>query len=546
MTSALTLPALIVAALAWAALMARVIAVAARMFQIEEYEAERFWQWSWNARWRGVPAVNVALVIWLLGIAGYFVLRPYGSAVPVYLGGIWLAASAAGHMLWRWSSAKKPLVFTARMRRLLAVAAVLLAAIAVLVSYLLATLNSDGLLVLMLVSQFTVTSTIVLLLANWLLQPVETRVRNHYLALARQKLQQIKPIVVAVVGSYGKTSTKHILAHLISPSAVTLPTRKSFNTLMGVCRVINEDLRDEHRVFIVEMDAYAPGEIAAISKLVHPQLAIITAVGPQHLERFKTVEKIADSLYEVVRSLPADGTFVVYGDDEMTAALGARAVSEQRRVVRYGTRANNDVIVDSSETTSTGSRFSWRWPSENLVHAVNIPLLGSHQMLNTAAGLAAVRVLGFDLDRAVTAAATLPPVEHRLQVMQSGGPVTVIDDSYNANPVGVHNGLDVLASFPGGQKILVTPGVVELGSKEAEENRRYGQHAAKACDHVIVVEGGPAGPLLAGLRSGGMLEERIHTVGSVAEATAVIGSITRAGDVVLFANDLPDTYIKKP
>ena len=190
-----------------------------------------------------------------------------------------------------------------------------------------------------------------------------------------------------------------------------------------------------------------------------------------------------------------------------------------------------------------GTAFVWRWRAEQLERRVRVPLLGRHQVLNVTAALAAVHVLGHDLDAAVRAAASLAPVEHRLQRLPATGPLTVIDDSYNANPVGVHNALEVLAAIGGGKRILVTPGLVELGSVEAAENRRYGEHAAAVCDHVIVVAAAPAAALLEGLRAGGLAEERIHLVDGLDSATAVLRRLGGPGDVVLFANDLPDTYL---
>jgi UDP-N-acetylmuramoyl-tripeptide--D-alanyl-D-alanine ligase len=382
------------------------------------------------------------------------------------------------------------------------------------------------------------------------MRPLEASVRGYYLAKARRKLRDIHPVVVAVAGSYGKTSTKHILAHLLGGEDV-LPTRKSFNTLMGVTRVVNEDLLPDHRVFIVEMDAYAEREIASISDLVHPRYAVLTSVGPQHLERFGSVERIADALYECVAALPPDGPAVIHTGDAGGVALARRALGERHSVVRYALEgapegANADVVAADVRISSRGTAFRWRWPARELECDVAIPLLGRHQALNVTAALTMVVLLGRSLDAAVRTARTLQPVEHRLQPMQTGGPVTVIDDSYNANPVGVHEGLDVLATFEAGAKILVTPGLVELGDVEEEENRRYGRHAAAVCDQVIVAEARTAAALVAGLREGGMSSDRIHLVRGLAETTALIGRLARSGDVVLFANDLPDTYLAGP
>ena len=382
--------------------------------------------------------------------------------------------------------------------------------------------------------------------ANTLNAPVEAQVRRGFLRRARQRLDAWHPLVIAVAGSYGKTSTKHILAQMLERYGSTLATRKSFNTLMGVSRVVNEDLEEGHRTFLVEMDAYGPGEIASICALVHPKHALLTSVGPQHLERFATMERIGDALYEAIEALPADGFAVVYAGDQQTAALAARAHAAGHEVIRYGVDGDDvelDVVAANVQITGTGSRFTWSWTAAGLEHDIAVPLLGRHQVLNVSAALATVHRLGLPLEPALTAVASLRPVDHRLQPVPTGNAITVIDDSYNANPVGVHNGLEVLAELDARSRILVTPGLVELGSVEDAENRRYGEHAAQVCDHVVVMDARPARALREGLRAGGMPDDHVHLVSSLAEATEVIGRIAGPGDAVLFANDLPDTYL---
>jgi len=382
--------------------------------------------------------------------------------------------------------------------------------------------------------------------ANTVNSPIEAAVRRRFLRRARLRLERFQPLVIAVAGSYGKTSTKHILAHMLERYGPTLATPKSFNTLMGVCRTINDDLDEHHRTFIVEMDAYAVGEIASICALVHPRHALVTSVGPQHLERFGSIDRIGDALYETIAALGAGGFAVVYAGDEATATLASRARAEGHEVISYaveGAPTALDVVAENVRITGSGSRFTWRWPAARLRHELEVPLLGRHQVLNVSAALAAVHRLGLPLEAALEAVTSLQPVDHRLQPVPTGNAITVIDDSYNANPVGVHNGLEVLAHLEARSRILVTPGLVELGTVEDEENRRYGEHAARVCDHVIVMDARPARALREGLRAGGMPDERVHVVRSLAEATEMIGRIAGAGDAVLFANDLPDTYL---
>jgi UDP-N-acetylmuramoyl-tripeptide--D-alanyl-D-alanine ligase len=545
--SALLGPLVAAAAIVWLALVVRIILVAARMFQIEEYESIRFLRWGMTRQWLAHRTVWLGLAVGVLALAVAAVLPAARSAAIAIA---WLASGAAAQLTWRWTAPKRPLVMTARMRRLLIAGgflAVLLAAGLALGILALHPIVAT-LLVLVAAGLVTSLSDVLLVAANVVTKPAEARIRSHYLVLAAKRLAEVDPLVVAVVGSYGKTSTKHILAQLLQPSVNTLPTRKSFNTLMGVSRTINEDLQPAHRVFVVEMDAYAHGEIAAISDLVHPQVAIVTAIGPQHMERFGTLERISEAMYEVVAALPVDGTAIVHTGDEPGVALARRASAAPHRVIRYqladtGTTTDADVVAASIRIDAQGCAFQWRWAAEDLDRTVVIPLLGRHQVANVSAALAAVHVLGHSVDAAIAAAASLEQVEHRLQLMRTAGPLTVIDDSYNANPVGVHNGLEVLAVMSGGAKFLVTPGLVELGSVEDAENRSYGAHAALVCDHVIVMSAKTSDALRAGLRGAGMSEDRIHVVDSLDQATAVLQRLSKPGDVVLFANDLPDTYL---
>jgi UDP-N-acetylmuramoyl-tripeptide--D-alanyl-D-alanine ligase len=543
-------PLVAIAAIVWLVLLFRIVLVAARMFQIEEYESVRFLRWGLTREWLAHRAVWLGL---LVGAVALSVAAVWPAARPVGIAVAWLVSAAAAQFTWRWTSPKRPLVMTARMRRLLIAGGFLAVLLAAGLALGIVALHPVVSTILVLIAAGLVTSMseILLVAANVVTKPAEARIRRHYLGLAADRLLEVDPIVVAVVGSFGKTSTKHILAQLLQLHVNTLPTRKSFNTLMGVTRVINEDLTPDNKVFVVEMDAYAKGEIAAMSNLVHPRLAIITAIGPQHMERFGTLDRIADAMYEVIASLPPEGTTILYTGDESGTSLAKRAQADRRSVIRYaldtdGETAGADIVASSIRITQHGSTFRWRWEKEGLDREVTIPLLGRHQVANVSAALAAVLTLGYPIDDAIAAAASLEQVEHRLEVMTTASPLTVIDDSYNANPVGVHNGLEVLAAMGGAHKFLITPGLVELGSVEDAENRRYGEHAAKVCDHVIVMSAKTSAALCAGLRDGGLREDRIHVVDSLADATAVLQTLAVPGDAVLFANDLPDTYLPVP
>lgn len=539
--------AIIVAALVWLGWMTRAGLMGARMYQIEEYEGPRLLAWGRQRAWLTPGAVlvgaSLALIIGLVGLA-----TPADWRRPI-AGLAWLAGGAVSVALWRALPAKKALVYTQRMRRILGVAAGLAVVVAALLALALLALPAPvalfGGAVILLGSPLLVLPS--LIAANWLLQPVEARIQAGFVARARAKYSRLAPLTIGVAGSYGKTSTKHILAALLQPAMETLPTPKSYNTLMGVTRSINEYLEPRHRAFVVEMDAYDVGEIAAMCHLVDPTIALVTSVGPQHLERFGTVERIADAMYELIAALPAGAPAVIYGGEALSAGLADRAAQAGYRVVRYGMAGEDagplDVIASDISVDDRATRFTWRWPAEGLEQRIAIPLLGQHNILNVSAAIAVVHLLGLPVDEAARDALRLEPTPHRLQLIPSPGGMTIIDDSYNANPVGVHNGLEVLRQMRGRNKILVTPGLVELGAVEEAENRRFGEHAAVVCDHVILVGARQTQPIAEGLRASGLPIERTHVVESLDEVTATLARIAGPGDVALFANDLPDTYL---
>lgn len=535
------------AAIIWLIWIIRAALVAARMYQIEEYEAPRFLAWGRQRAWLWSTAVLVASTATLL-------LGLLPLALPTDLGRIgigvgWLVGAILLHVLWRSLPAKKALVYTARMHRILGTGLVL------------TLLTTCGLVILILSTPIVMSAMIVVLSCllapglvlllvlggNMLMIPVEALIRQSFVRRAHSRITTYKPFVIGIAGSYGKTSTKHIMAQLLAPHKRTLPTPKSFNTLMGITRTINENLEPKHELFIVEMDAYNTGEIAQMCKLVEPQVGVITSVGPQHLERFGSLERIADALYELVASLPTASPVVIYGGENTSALLAERANRAGYRVVRYGLESESDtsfdVVASNIVVDERASHFTWRWDAEGLEFRVSIPLLGQHNILNVSAALTVVHLLGLPVAQAARDAIRLEPTQHRLQLIPSQGGITVIDDSYNANPVGVHNGLDVLAQMRGNAKILVTPGMVELGNVEEAENKRFGEHAAQVCKHVILVGEQQTKPIFAGLQESGFPSESIHVVNTLEEVTATLGQIAKPGDVVLFANDLPDTYL---
>jgi UDP-N-acetylmuramoyl-tripeptide--D-alanyl-D-alanine ligase len=382
-------------------------------------------------------------------------------------------------------------------------------------------------------------------LAARALSPVERSMAGRFLAEADRRMRAYPGRVVGITGSYGKTTTKFIVADLLSSRYRVLKTAAGVNTTMGITRVIREDLRDEHEYFVVEVSAYGPGEIREVCDIIRPCLGILTAVGVQHLERFGTQAAIAEAKYELLAALPPGGTAVVNADDPVCLELAERVRKDGKRVVLYGVgeEGRGLAIRGTDLTVSTrGTRFRVL-TDRGETASFETRLLGRFNLSNILAALAAGRECGVPLPAMREAVAGLLPAPNRLEIREEGGIVKILDVA-NANPRGAQMALEVLSQFTGGSRILITPGMVELGPIEAEENRRFGQAAASVCDYVVLVGPEQTRPIREGLALRGFPADRILTARHAHEVADRLGGIVRPGDILLFENRLPDTYLE--
>jgi UDP-N-acetylmuramoyl-tripeptide--D-alanyl-D-alanine ligase len=452
---------------------------------------------------------------------------------------------ASGVRSWRRRQVKR-LVFTARARRLLVVSATLCA----LPFLLLAFVGALGVSLWVIAAAGTLAALgiqflapEVLIAGNWSLRPIQALDNRRFVKRARHRLRDWEPLVLAITGSYGKTTTKACVAQVAELRGPAYPTPASYNSFLGVVRAINEGLQPAHRSFIVEMGAYRAGDIAELCEFVRPSIGILTAIGPAHLERFGSLDAIEATKGELAEALPPEGTLITRADDPRCRRAASRAACEVRLFCPHP-HPEADVWAEDVELRNGRTTFAIRSRADGADQArVKAKLLGRHNVANLLA--AATVGLRFDLPLSAVARALarVEPPPHRLApiVNQAGG-IVVIDDAYNANPEGASAALEVLAEHEAVRRLLVTPGMVELGEAEDGENRRFGFAAAKVCDLVVLVGEEQTAPIRDGLRTAGFPEPQIRVVADADEARTLLADTTRPGDVVLFENDLPDLY----
>jgi UDP-N-acetylmuramoyl-tripeptide--D-alanyl-D-alanine ligase len=542
-----TAAGLILAAVGLLALLAGRLHRMLHLFQLEHYEAARLHVW---VRRRGERVERDALALVAAGGAALTVLAAIESGPAVLAAGAVAAGLATAQAVRQIRRPQtKPLVFTPRARRLFAVAI----AIPALVLVLLGMAAAIGLPAWVAAAAGAVAGAAahavapeLLALADRLLKPVQWADNRRFVRRAQRRLEQVRPLVVGITGSFGKTTTKASVAAVAELRGPAYPTPASFNSLLGVVRATNEGLGDHHRVYVVEMGAYRRGDVAELCDLVHPRIGVLTAIGPAHLERFGSLDEIEKAKGELAECLPRDGIFVTTADDERCR----RAAQRARCPVRFFSVAGSpDAEIFGAdvrmEAGTTRFRLCRRLPSGEVEEAqVRSKLLGRHNVAN----LLAAAAVGVELDLPVPVIARglgkVEPPAHRLApIVNKAAGVVVIDDAYNSNPVGAAAALEVLADHKAERRLLVTPGMVELGEHETVENRRFGARAAEVCDLVVLVGREQSRPILEGLEEASFPASQIHVVGDAREAEALLARTTRPGDVVLFENDLPDLYL---
>jgi UDP-N-acetylmuramoyl-tripeptide--D-alanyl-D-alanine ligase len=340
-----------------------------------------------------------------------------------------------------------------------------------------------------------------------LTRPIEDRLAQQFVDAARSRLRSVRPTVVAITGSYGKTSTKGYVAHLVGSARTVSASPRSFNNRAGLARAVNESLAPGTDVFVAEMGTYGPGEIAELCEWVQPSISVITAIGPVHLERFGTEDRIVEAKSEIFATAQVA---VLNIDDPRLAAVADRLEAEGKRVIRCRA-ADVEQFLGDSEAPAT----------------------------NVACAVAVALELGVPRDAVLERIRSLPTAPNRLTTSTGAGGFTILDDTYNSNPAGVRRALAQLERAGGARRVVVTPGMVELGPRQRQENAEFARQAAKVATDLVVVGHTNRAALLEGASGTGLdvvlVEDREAAVDWVKDTLG-------PGDAVLYENDLPDHF----
>lgn len=435
---------------------------------------------------------------------------------------------------------KKPLVFTKRVKRIILTECIIYLAIS-LISIIM--MDSTNIFIIYLIlGSIIYLDYFVVFIANVINKPIEKTVYNYYMKKAKNKLASMNNLdVIGITGSYGKTSSKNILNDILSIKFNTCPSPKNFNTPNGLMITINNYLDKFSNIFIAEMGAFKQGEIKELCDFVHPKYGILTKVGTAHMDSFGSQENIQSGKFELIESLPSSGCGILNGDDPLQVNY---KLKNNCNILWIGIDNKDvDVKAENIHMTYEGMSFDCIFKGDKKKYKFETRLLGIPNVYNILAAIALGSYLGIDIEQLQLGVKRVKSIEHRLELKKFYD-INLIDDAYNSNPVGSKMALDVLNLMPG-KKIIVTPGMIELGDKEYELNMKFGEHIASVCDEVILVGEAQTKPIYDGLLNKKYNKNHIHIINDVKTSFKLMMELKDKETYVLLENDLPDIFNEK-
>lgn len=510
------------------------------MFQLNGYKNGEHIHWL-------KKNVSRQYLLILIGILGVLSMCLPGI-VTLFLQAACALICMKYYLYLKKTNTKKKLVYTARVKRLILTDSILVILLLVLTGVFLGVSRIAGAFAIL-----TMLQIIALVIVNWINRPVEGMINQHYINDAKKKLRSVPDLtVIGVTGSYGKTSVKYYLDTLLKEHFEVLITPESYNTPMGVVKTIRSSLKPSHQIFICEMGARHVGDIKEICDIVHPEHGIITSVGPQHLETFFNMDNIVNTKFELADALPEVGLLFLNGDNEYIRNHSGKyknkifyTTGEWAKARELESQIEEGEVPQYYQTgdvklSRTGTEFTVTAP-DGEKETFQMRLLGEHNVINVAGAVAVANTLGIPLKQLKVPVRRIQPVAHRMQLLERGN-YTIIDDAFNSNPVGSRAAVETLKQFEG-VRILITPGMVELGEKEEEYNYKFGTYAADCCDYIFLVGEKHTAPIHKGVLESGFSQERCRVFEKLEDALSFAYSIKAEGHkFILLENDLPDNY----
>lgn len=499
---------------------------ALHMFQQNRYEFYRYTKWLFNKK-------NIHFSIYLIYVLLMILVTIFFRGKREVLLVLGISVIMAIYLAYKESKKEyiKDLVLTNRVKRQIVYLVILLVLILfITLSNIHDNIGIAGILALYLPYLLIYPMALLTL-------PLENIIKKRYENEARDILKHDNNLIkIGITGSFGKTTTKNLIKDILNNNFYTLMTPASYNTPMGITRTIREELKPIHEVFVCEMGADHVGDITYLMDFVKPKYGVLSAIGPQHLNTFKNIGNIINEKVQVIEMLPEDGVGFINLDN---GYIKEYEFKNKCKIVSVGVdNEDADLVARNIKYSNDGTSFDL-YLDDDILH-FSTPLLGKHNITNILLGIALALELNMSKEDILNSVKNVNQVEHRLQLRKINN-FNFIDNAFNSNPVSSKLSLEVLSKMPG-KRIIVTPGLIDLGDKEDEYNYNFGTYMLNNCDFVILVGEKQTNAIYNGLKDSGFDMNNVLVVSKVKEAFDYIYTNFSSEDTILLENDLPDAF----
>ncbi|KKR76377.1 MAG: UDP-N-acetylmuramoyl-tripeptide-D-alanyl-D-alanine ligase [Candidatus Levybacteria bacterium GW2011_GWA2_40_8] len=372
-----------------------------------------------------------------------------------------------------------------------------------------------------------------LAISTFLLKLPENIARTWIKQKTAKKVASYKNLkVIGITGSYGKTSVKEFLYQILKTQFKTLKTPKSYNTVLGISKVVDLELDETYEYFICELAAYKRGEVRELCEMLSPSYGILTGINEQHLEMFGSIQNTTKAKFELIEAISENGFALVNVDNEIVPKSYKKY---KKNLIPYGF-SGKKFSAKNIKSVNNGTQFELILDGKKL--QAKTKLIGKSQIQNIIAAASIAFKLGVSPAKIISAIEELMPVPHRLDIKKING-FQVIDDAYNSNVTGFSEALNLLGEFKSSTKVIVTPGIVDLGSETRSIHSRLGKLCDQVCDYVILVG---KSDRTDGLGSGISNKRKVIYIDSVFDIWERLRELNLKDPIILIENDLPDNY----
>lgn len=443
------------------------------------------------------------------------------------------------HKVKRGKKQIKPFVWTSKAKAIFALSFLQILIASVMIS----NLNVVFLVILILMG-FEI-FFIPLVISVILLYPLDYFLKHYLISKATSKIRNLKNLkIIAIAGSYGKTTFKEILYTVLSEKYKVLKTPENVNTPVAISRLILSELKEEHEIFIVELGEYYKGDIKKLCEITPPDISVVTGINEAHFERLKSLDTTVSTIFEVITYAKENAVIVLNLADNLVRKNYKKYVNN-KKIIIYGDEKKTGLFASDIKFNENDLTLDFKLnEGNNLVDYFSIPILTKYSIDDIIGAVQMAKILDTPLPFIKRGINKIKPIPHRLEAnFEKSKNIIFIDDTYNANPEGVKAAISLLSEFKGRRKVFVTPGVAEAGRASRDIHLKIAKQLSRVVDLIILIRNSSTKYLYEGLKNNNYPHDKIKFYNHQEDVFEGSNLWTKSGDVVLFQNIWPESYV---